>query len=478
MLAFPTCAVLFVLHVFTSTHAIECDTDLALDLIIILDSSGSVYNRNDGEDPFKYWDNEINFAKMIVDQSLPADSRVGVINFSGCGSSYNKTTCRYEAGQLVRMWGLLDFGTPNDQQALYNRLDEINSTDFLGERTWTDEALGIALEEFKANSTAERERTILLLTDGEPYPITDTYDHDPCYRKWNNDTKQFEVLHQSDNLIALRELNVKILAVGIGLALQFIDQFFKCLVTDFDEHFFQAVDFAALAELLDSVSSSMGCPTSSLTQSPSAPTDNPIPSPTDNPVPSPTQPPTVPTDNPVPSPTNNPTGNPSNHPTGNPSLSPTQPPSLPTDIPVTSPTKSPSETPTGTPTGNPSASPTNNPVTSTDNPARSPTDNPITAPTEPPAPSPTNNLATKNPSDVPTDNPVQSPTNNPTGAPTRLPTDNPIPSPTDNPARPPSSEIPTPAPVDDTFEPTLSPIDPCDALSAVDFDDPCSPDPG
>eukprot|EP01083_Nonionella_stella_P156624 507417_1 len=105
MPAFPTCTVLFVLRVFTSAHAIGCDIDLALDLIIILDSSGSVYNRNDGEDPYKYWYDEINFAKMIVNQSLPADSRVGAINFAGCGSTYTKTTCRYVAGQLVRMWG-------------------------------------------------------------------------------------------------------------------------------------------------------------------------------------------------------------------------------------------------------------------------------------------------------------------------------------------------------------------------------------
>eukprot|EP01083_Nonionella_stella_P312427 1117363_1 len=230
-----------------------CGSSLRLDLMIIMDSSGSVYNRETGEDPFKYWNNELDFVKTIVNKSLPGDSRVGAINFSGCGSSYDKTTCRYTAGQLVRLWGLLDFGMPNDQEALYNRFDQIDSNDFIGGKTWTDEALGIALAEFKANSTAGRKRMILLLTDGEPYPRTDTYDHDPCYRKWNNDTKQFYLLHESDNLLALRELDVTILTVGIGLSSQFIHQFFECLVTDFNEHFWEASDFSALDSLVESI---------------------------------------------------------------------------------------------------------------------------------------------------------------------------------------------------------------------------------
>eukprot|EP01083_Nonionella_stella_P265898 900137_1 len=235
------------------TFAGGCGSSLRLDLMIIMDSSGSVYNRETGEDPFKYWNNELDFVKTIVNKSLPGDSRVGAINFSGCGSSYDKTTCRYTAGQLVRLWGLLDFGMPNDQEALYNRFDQIDSNDFIGGKTWTDEALGIALAEFKANSTAGRKRMILLLTDGEPYPRTDTYDHDPCYRKWNNDTKQFYLLHESDNLLALRELDVTILTVGIGLSSQFIHQFFECLVTDFNEHFWEASDFSALDSLVESI---------------------------------------------------------------------------------------------------------------------------------------------------------------------------------------------------------------------------------
>eukprot|EP01083_Nonionella_stella_P195515 720190_1 len=60
-----------------------------------------------------------------------------------------------------------------------------------------------------------------------------------------------------------------------------------------------------------------------------------------------------------------------------------------------------------------------------------------------------------------------------------------MPTSTDSPVRAPSSVPPTIEPSTtstdsppSTLEPTLSPTDPCDVLSAVDFDDPCSPDPG
>ena len=132
-----------------------------LDLIFILDSSGSLYDNG-----YDNWQAEIDFAKAVVNQSLPGDARVGLINFSGCGSLYDFDACRVN-GKLVKMWGLNAYGTPNDQDAVYSRFSDVNSSDFTaGGRTWTNEAFSMALTEFQVNSSAEHSKMIIFLTDG------------------------------------------------------------------------------------------------------------------------------------------------------------------------------------------------------------------------------------------------------------------------------------------------------------------------
>eukprot|EP01083_Nonionella_stella_P096242 270475_1 len=157
------------------------------------------------------------------------------------------------------------------------------------------------------------------------------------------------------------------------------------------------------------------------------------------------------------------------------------------------------------------AMPTNSPITASPT-TKPPTDAPTTAapttklPTNvPTTPSPTTASpttpfpTTKQPTDAPTTmSPTQSPLVDPTTDPT---TPSPVltpttPSPADAPSTPPpvSTAPSTPSPSDapstplpteaeptytpTTLEPTSSPTLPCDAASTVDFDDPCTPDPG
>ena len=66
-----------------------CGSSLLLDLMFILDSSGSVYDSG-----YDNWQAEIDFAMAIVNNSLPGDSKIGLINFSGCGSNKDFDSCR------------------------------------------------------------------------------------------------------------------------------------------------------------------------------------------------------------------------------------------------------------------------------------------------------------------------------------------------------------------------------------------------
>ena len=102
--------------------------------------------------------------------------------------------------------------------------------------------MSIALKEFNANSTADRSKMIILLTDGQPFPYFQG--HDPCKTSTG---------YISPTLTSLRELGVLIIAVGIDIKRKTIDEFFKCIVEDFDEHFFYADDFNALKNLVSAI---------------------------------------------------------------------------------------------------------------------------------------------------------------------------------------------------------------------------------
>ena len=106
--------------------------------------------------------------------------------------------------------------------------------DFNGGYTWIDEALHIALTEFNADSTADRSKMIVLLSDGEPYP----YDqgHEPCKTSTN---------YVSPTLTFLREeLNVEIITVGVDILEQHKDEYFTCM-SDF---YFEATFNSSLVE--------------------------------------------------------------------------------------------------------------------------------------------------------------------------------------------------------------------------------------
>ena len=130
----------------SNLDSFECACNNGLDLIFVVDSSGSVYDAN-----YTNWQLEIDAMRYIVNSSLPkTKTRVGLINFSGCGSTFSVEQCRYSENRLKKEFGLNAYGSPhNDLQAVYNRISQMSSADFHGGYTWTNEALQIALTEFQ-----------------------------------------------------------------------------------------------------------------------------------------------------------------------------------------------------------------------------------------------------------------------------------------------------------------------------------------
>jgi len=208
----------------------DCLSSAALDLIFILDSSGSVYDDN-----YENWQNELDFASAIVGSALPSDTRVSTILFSGCGQNKDFRQCKSD-GKFQKKWSLDTFG--NDVSAVYDALTALGPDDFLGGYTWTDEAMFMALQEFTANSTADRSKMIVLVTDGEPFPAEQG--HEPCVASTG---------YVSTTLSALRQLGVYIVGVGIDVTQSTIDDMFSCVVDDFERDFFYATDFEALLDL-------------------------------------------------------------------------------------------------------------------------------------------------------------------------------------------------------------------------------------
>merc|ERR1712217_238028 len=161
----------------------------------------------------------------------------------GCGPNKNLSQC-LDDGKLDKMWGLNDFGTPNDHDALYHRISEMDSSDFLSVYTWTNEALLLALNEFQANSSMNRSKMIILLTDGEPFPHDANPPHESCIASTG---------YESSTLSDLKALNTTILTVGIAVNDDAASMYLECIVDDVDEDYFEAADFEDLYSLSDEI---------------------------------------------------------------------------------------------------------------------------------------------------------------------------------------------------------------------------------
>merc|ERR1719189_2080006 len=190
-----------------------------LDLIFILDSSGSVAV---DDDDFSNWQAEIDFVAAAIDKSFVSETRVGLINFSGCGPSVTFAECQKQ-NKLKNELSLTSI-----EEALAH-LDSMGIEDFNFGFTWTDEALGIALAEFEANSSPDHKKWIFLLTDGEPYPPNQG--HEPC-----KSSKNFH----SETVAALYESGVTTMTFGIGMDEETMHEYFGCFtfvsyaIDDFD----------------------------------------------------------------------------------------------------------------------------------------------------------------------------------------------------------------------------------------------------
>jgi len=210
--------------------SLACESDLALDLIFLIDSSGSVYDAE-----YLNWQQELDFVKFIVNHSLPLDTRVALINWSGCGADIlTIEECQTLQNRMKKEFGLTDYGDPNDLQSVYDRVGAMGPADLTGGYTWMNEALTMALNEFNGNSSADRSKMIIMLTDGEPFP----YDagHEPCVRSTG---------YVSDTLQELRKLNTQIVVIGIAVTASNWQNHLECLADDL----FYASDFSVLSYL-------------------------------------------------------------------------------------------------------------------------------------------------------------------------------------------------------------------------------------
>jgi len=199
----------------------EQEPQVPVDLIFILDSSGSVAV---DDDDLSNWQAEIDFVATALRNlsPSPSETRIGLINFSGCGPKVTFAECQKQ-NKLKKELGLTSI-----EEALAH-LDSMGSDDFNAGFTWTDEALGMALAEFEANSSPDHNKWIFLLTDGEPYPPNQG--HEPC-----KSSKNFH----SETVAALYESGVTTMTFGIGMDEETMHEYFGCFtfvnyaIDDFD----------------------------------------------------------------------------------------------------------------------------------------------------------------------------------------------------------------------------------------------------
>lgn len=121
-------------------------TELPIDYVLILDSSGSVGELG--------WNNTIKWASDFV-QSLKDNDRVAIIRFA-TGANLTHSL--------------------NDNQDRAFIVDKLNNTGWTQGYTFTRDAIELAIDEFVTNSTSSTPKFIFMVTDGVPTPTQ----QEPC----------------------------------------------------------------------------------------------------------------------------------------------------------------------------------------------------------------------------------------------------------------------------------------------------------
>ena len=107
---------LFDLPGFNDVFPARCiPTENDLDIIFVIDSSTNSYS------------NEFNLISDIIENVLPINTRIGLINFSGCAAQYTFEQCEQQ-GQFKKIISLQDnYSLPNDLDVVLNVTDALQS---------------------------------------------------------------------------------------------------------------------------------------------------------------------------------------------------------------------------------------------------------------------------------------------------------------------------------------------------------------
>ena len=350
---------LLVLVAFYSNARVSASSDCSSDVGILLDDSGSVGSLN--------WDNLL---EWVADELYfsPPETKISIIRFS--------------TGATVE-WG---FDNNQDKNIIRT---VVRSLSYTGGLTYTRDALQLAVDTFlnQFNPSQSAKRTIVLITDGPPFPYSSQ-----------------SVCGQNGVMPAqLTGNQIEVLIYAIG---SFNLQPLECLVNDVDTQITTLSSFSesSLSEGLLTEALSQ-CPS---TESSAVPTSTPSVAPSALPSAEPSNPPTAPPTN---IPSRSPSAKPSNEPSVSckekyqlltkqiesaelerqnlqcaPSTAPsTSPSGVPSSFPSDSSTAKPSAVPTTFPSNFPSATPFHVPSTA---PSAFPTGFPSTDPSSSPSNSP------------------------------------------------------------------------------------------
>ena len=164
------------------------------EIVIVLDSSGSVY-----DSLYANWTAELDFARDLIDDHYRPDGSVafGLINYSGDGQADYQGDI--DAGRLKTEFGLLDYTSKADY---LNYVGSMGESDFFRGFSHLDHALQMAANLFDASGRTGVDRYIVLFCDNGPYPMP----NDPPYQSADS------MGYVSDTLLGLR-------AGGVGISI-------------------------------------------------------------------------------------------------------------------------------------------------------------------------------------------------------------------------------------------------------------------
>jgi len=208
-----------------------------IDVVISMDSSGSIRGPQGTPEEYELWYQEIATAKNIIESHDIAEdkSKVAIINTSGSSSAYTHEECADPNNQQYRL--KVEHAMSGDSASVNAHINGMDDSNFLNGYSWWASTFQLANEQFELHGRDNAHKFFVFMAEGLA-TVTSTADHKVCD----------ETGYVSNHLQTMRNEGVQVIVIAMAATQQSLDGI-ACIPSD-PSHLFTMDSFSTAYQQL------------------------------------------------------------------------------------------------------------------------------------------------------------------------------------------------------------------------------------